>query len=208
GQIVLQPHALRHDLVHGQARCHGAAAGIGQLQHLERALNRAVFSVAPVQGNEHAIKPGIGQFRERVTPRIEQVRIHADATQRVVHALPRHERHLTFGGMPAVQYAQAAKIRVHSSSPNWPGTRLTDPAAMMTTTSPSRTKSCMAGGTSATSSTNTGSTRPATRNARASARPSAATSGASPAAYTSVSSTASAFPITRTKSSKQSRVRV
>ena len=38
--------------------------------------------------------------------------------------------------------------------------------------------------------------------------PSAATTGASPAAYTSVSSTASALPITFTKSSKQSRAAV
>ena len=79
---------------------------------------------------------------------------------------------------------------------------------MHITTSPSLALSAMAWGRSTTLSMNTGSTRPATRNARARERPSAATTGASPAAYTSVSSTASALPMTFTKSSKQSRVRL
>lgn len=79
---------------------------------------------------------------------------------------------------------------------------------MQMTTSPPCTLLKMASAISPISSTNTGSTLPATRNARVSARPSAATIGASPAAYTSLSSTASAVPSTLTKSSKQSRVRV
>src|SRR5690606_14490180 len=169
---------------------HGAAAGIAQLQQLHRALQGAVFAVAAMQGDEHAIEARGRQLAQRMRAGIEQMRIDAGRLQRLVHALAGHQRHFALGGTAAVQdthLAQRLHIDgrfhglIHASSPTWAGTLLIDPAPMTTTTSPSRTKSRMACGSSATSSTKTGSIRPATRSARASARPSAATSGGSPA---------------------------
>ncbi len=66
----------------------------------------------------------------------------------------------------------------------------------------------MAAGSSSVVSTNKGSTFPATRIARIKLLVSAATIGASPAEYTSVKITTSVPEMTRTKSSKQSRVLV
>jgi GTP cyclohydrolase III len=66
----------------------------------------------------------------------------------------------------------------------------------------------MALGKASVDSTKSGSTFAAKRTERIKVRVSAATIGASPAAYTSVNKIASALDKTRTKSSKQSRVRV
>ena len=74
-----------------------------------------------------------------------------------------------------------AVVHHHAAPASCAGTVPIEPAPIVTTTSPSRATSRIAGAMSPTVSTNTGSTRPATRTARASARPSAATIGASPA---------------------------
>src|SRR5690554_2005288 len=178
---MLQPNPLRHDLVHGQARRHGPTAGIGKPQQFQRALDGAVFSVTTMQRDEDPVEARIGKVHHGVAASVEQMRIDAGAAQGVMHAPARHQRHFTFRRPSAEKHTYAAKIRTHSKSPNWAGTLLMEPAPMITTTSPSRTKSRIACGSSATSSTKTGSTRPATRRALASARPSAATRGCSPA---------------------------
>src|SRR5690606_39072446 len=207
-QTFLEPHLLGHDLVHRQAGCQWAAARVGQVHQLEHALQRTVLAIASVQRDEYAVETGIEQIGQRTGAGIEQVGVHPGTAQRLVHAASRHQRDLALGGASAIQHPHAAKPAAHANSPIRAGTRLMVPAPMTMTTSPSSTKSSMDAAMSATSSMNTGSTRPATRMARASARPSAATSGDSPAAYTSLSNTASAWLRTRTKSSKQSRVRV
>src|SRR3546814_7444871 len=57
---------LGHDLVHGQGRSQGAAAGVRQLQKLQRALQSTVFAMASVQGNENTVKAGTDQIDQCV----------------------------------------------------------------------------------------------------------------------------------------------
>src|SRR5206468_1774606 len=182
---------------------------------LQSALHRAVLAVAAVQRDEAAREALALQFAQLALRRIEGIGIDALALQRIEHAGAGHQAHFALGAGAAHQHRNLAeRFHVHAhddsllKSATFAATPPIEPAPIAITTSPSRDWSRIVAGNSATSSTNTGSTLPATRSARASERPSAATIGASPAAYTSVSSTASAEPITLTKSSKQSRVRV
>src|SRR3546814_18941508 len=78
---LLQPDLLGHDLVHGQGRSQGAAAGVRQLQKLQRALQSTVFAMASVQGNENTVKAGTDQIDQCVAAGVEQVGIHTGAAQ-------------------------------------------------------------------------------------------------------------------------------
>mmetsp|Transcript_6955 Transcript_6955/g.29364 ORF Transcript_6955/g.29364 Transcript_6955/m.29364 type:complete len:148 (-) Transcript_6955:1907-2350(-) len=145
--------------------------------------------------------------------------IHPQALQRAQHAGPAHQRHRTLGAVAAIQHGHLAERTrvdveidrrgVHAEAPcekYWAtsrGSALIEPAPMPITMSPSRVRAASAAGMSATLATKFG-----VPTALASAAPVAPSMRASPAAYTSVSSTTSAAPITRTKSAKQSRVRV
>ncbi|KAG1313781.1 hypothetical protein G6F62_014038 [Rhizopus arrhizus] len=154
---MLQQHALGHGLVHGQRRGHRAAAGVRDAQQFQGALDRAVFAIAAMQGDEHPVEAFSGQLGQAAFARVEQVRVHAGAGQRLLHALAGHQRHFALGGTAAVQHTYFAELRAHASSPTWAGTLLIDPAPITITTSPLRTKSTTACGSSATSSTKTGS---------------------------------------------------
>ena len=208
-QALGQPDALGHDLVDGHARGHHARAGVGDAQQFQRALHRAVLAEAAVQRDEAALEALALELRQVALGRVEGMRIDALGLQRLQHAAARHQRDLALGRVAAHQHGDLAEVlgrsrgrsclrvdaRASQLPPAWPARRR---SSRRPCTSPRRRRARCPGwpaACAAMSSTNTGSTLPATRTARASERPSAATMGASPAAYTSASSTASAWPM-------------
>jgi hypothetical protein len=90
-------------------RGHHAAAGVGNAQLLERALQAAVFAVAAVQRDEHAVEFFRGQFGQRALGRIEGVGVDALRFQRLQHAGAGHEGDLALGGTAAEQDADLAQ---------------------------------------------------------------------------------------------------
>jgi hypothetical protein len=70
---------LRPPFVHPERRGHDAAAGVGNAHQFQRALDRAVFAIAPVQRNERARESP--PARRACARRIEGVRVDALAPQ-------------------------------------------------------------------------------------------------------------------------------
>ena len=77
-----EPHELGAPLVHRERGGHDAAAGVGDAQHLERALHRAVLAEAAVQRDEGAREALALQVEELALLRVEGVRVHALLAQR------------------------------------------------------------------------------------------------------------------------------
>ena len=91
GQTVGAPQALGHDFVHSHARRQHARAGIGNAHQFERALHRAVFTVATVQRDKAAAIAFLLERIESGVGRIKGMRIHAACAQRLQHATARHD---------------------------------------------------------------------------------------------------------------------
>src|SRR5690606_42038758 len=112
--------------------------------------------MSSVQSNEHTAETCVDQIHQGVATGIEQMCINAHAAQRLGYALARHQRDLPLCGSASVQYPYTTNFSVHAATPNCPGTRLTQPAPLITATSPSRATSRTAYGSPAPSSTSTG----------------------------------------------------
>ena len=62
-QPGLGEQALAEDLVHAQSRRSGVTTHVGQIEHLEEPLNRAVFAVGPVEDSEGDVHRAIEEAR-------------------------------------------------------------------------------------------------------------------------------------------------
>src|SRR5690606_4223219 len=110
---------------------------IRNTQQFQCALQRTVFTMSAMQGNEYTIEASLSQIGQTLTPCIKQVSIHTYAAQSLMHTGSGLQRYLTLTGEPAVQHPYAAIIHTHTSSPIRVATRLIEPAPIRTTTSPS-----------------------------------------------------------------------
>src|SRR3546814_19898124 len=70
----------------------GPAAGIRQAQQFQRALHGAVFTVASVQRNEHAVESCCGQVGQRTLAGLAKMGVDSRRLQRLLHTLARHDR--------------------------------------------------------------------------------------------------------------------
>ena len=109
GQALGTPDALGHDLVHRHAGRHHTRAGVRNSEQLQRALHRAVFTVAPVQGNEAAGVTAALEFAQFALCRVERVSIHTARAQRLQHAAAGHQGHIALGRCTAHQHCHLAQ---------------------------------------------------------------------------------------------------
>ena len=105
-----EPDELRAPLVHRQRRRHHAAAGVGNLQRLQRALHGAVLAEAAVQRDEDAREAVALQVEDVALGRIERMRVHALLAQRRQDAIAGHQRHLALRGRTAQQHRDFAEF--------------------------------------------------------------------------------------------------
>ncbi len=90
----------------------------GNLQRLERALDRAVLAEAAVQRDEHAIEAVALQLPQVALGGIERMRIDTLLAQRAQHAVAGHERNLALRRRSAQQHGHLAELRTaHLASP-------------------------------------------------------------------------------------------
>ncbi len=109
GQALKAPNALGHDFVHGNGRGHHTRAGVGDAQQFQCPLHRAVFAVAPVQGDE-AARVALGfQLGQAGMGGVKGMGIHAHAAQRLQHATAGHQRNLALGRIAAHQHRHLAQ---------------------------------------------------------------------------------------------------
>ena len=108
---------LRGRLVHRQGRGENARMGVGDAQHLENRLKRAVFAADPVQGvKDHvgARVEGVQQGRQ-VAPDIDCLDPVAVVDERLGAFPPARQRHLALGRPAAHQqcdgFAHPALVR-------------------------------------------------------------------------------------------------
>ena len=160
-QILMQPDALGHDLVHAHAGGHHAGTGVGNAEQLKRALHRAVFAVAAMQRHKAAVKAFVPELGQLAFGRIKGMRIHALAAQCLQHAVAGTQRNLALGRTAAHQHGHLAQ-RFHigrnheahacsfslDSATTLAGTAPMEPAPMHSTTSPSRAVRRMVSGMS------------------------------------------------------------
>src|SRR6185436_13602449 len=92
---------------------HDAASGVRNLQHLERALHRAVFAEPPMERDEDALEAFALQVEELALGRVEWLRVHALRAQRLEHRTPGDERDLALGGRSAHEHRDAAEVVRH-----------------------------------------------------------------------------------------------
>jgi hypothetical protein len=142
GQALGHPHALGHHLVHRDGAGHHAAAGVGDAHQFQRALHRAVFAVAAVQRDEDAGEALLAQRGQVLLGRVERVGVHPLA------AVPPARRCRTSATRAARRCCRPSTRRPcpgtwlrcslgpRNSCSSWPGTWAMEPAPMVISTSP------------------------------------------------------------------------
>ena len=105
----LEPDLLGRFLVDRDRRGLHPAAGVGNTQRFEHALDRAVLASSTVQRDEDAVETRGLQFGKRLAARIERMRVDAAAAQGVEHASARHDRDLALRRATAEQHADLAE---------------------------------------------------------------------------------------------------
>src|SRR6185503_10551474 len=107
-QLVGDPDHLGAPLVHADRRAHHAAAGVGDAEHLERALDGAVLAAAAVQRDEAAREAFALQLEYVALRRIEGVRVDALGAQCLQNTVTAHERDFALRGFSAHQHRDFA----------------------------------------------------------------------------------------------------
>ncbi len=104
-QLVIAQQLLGRHFIHGDARCQDSATGVGDAEHLEQSLHRAILAEASVQGDKGDFDALLRQARGQIPSGIDGHRQVAGLQEGGQHRLAGAQRDLPFGGEAAHEYA-------------------------------------------------------------------------------------------------------